>query len=202
MGIVQPASSERADKRGTEFRVELPQPVENINCMEDDLQGGVGLHLGCGYRYWEGWVNIDNGNYKVDMSADVKTLPFPDDYADVVAAIHLLEHVHKWEAVEMLKEWYRVLKTGGKIILELPCLDKVFSYIADCLVTGKDPDKKFSWWALWGNPEKKDHGMMHKWGYTAFDLHKLLESIGFKEVIFKSPLYHVKLRDMRFEAVK
>mgnify|MGYP001217405953 FL=1 len=202
MGIAQPAGSERTTPVGTEFRVVPKLAAENIDCVEDDLQGGVGLHLGCGYRYWDGWVNIDSGNYKVDVSADCRTLAFPDDHADAIAAIALLEHFYLWEAEAALKEWYRVLKPGGKIILELPCMDKVFSYIADCLVGKKEPAHNLSWWPLWGNPTKCDPGMMHKWGYTAFDLHKLLEKVGFKEVSFQPARYHVKLRDMRFEAVK
>jgi len=136
------------------------------------------------------------------MIADCRTLPFPNDHADAIAAIALLEHFYPWEAKEALSDWYRVLKPGGKIVLELPCMDKVFSYISDCLVSGKDPQPPLSWWALWGDPAREDERMMHKWGYSAFDLHKLLESVGFKQVAFKPALYHVKLRDMRFEAVK
>jgi predicted SAM-dependent methyltransferase len=190
------------DKKGAEFRVLPVQPAENINCVEEDLRGGVGLHLGCGYRYWDGWVNVDSGDYRVDVASDVRSLPFPDDHADAVVAVHVIEHLYKWEAESALKEWRRVLKPGGKIILELSCMDKVFSYIADCLVSGKEPAEKFSWWALWGNPDKKDEGMTHRWGYTAFSLHRMLEAVGFTEVTFTTPKYHVKLRDMRFEAVK
>jgi len=36
------------------------------------------LHIGCGERYFDGWVNIDLGPYKVDLKHDV-TKAFPYD---------------------------------------------------------------------------------------------------------------------------
>ena len=43
---------------------------------------------------------------------------FNDNAADVIFSSHFLEHVHDYRMV--LKEWWRILKPGGKLILYLP----------------------------------------------------------------------------------
>jgi SAM-dependent methyltransferase len=49
---------------------------------------------------------------------DGTTLPFADESQDTVMASHVLEHIPNPEAV--LAEWFRVLKTGGFLVLFLP----------------------------------------------------------------------------------
>lgn len=45
-------------------------------------------------------------------------LPFKDNHFDMVGAFDVLEHIEKDK--DALKEWYRVLKPGGKLILTVP----------------------------------------------------------------------------------
>ena len=167
------------------------------------MPGSVWVNIGSGLSYWDGWVNIDNdGKYKVDIKAEAGMLPIEDGCADVVCGIHLIEHFYHWEAEEILKEWKRVLKVGGKLILELPSMDKVFSYLLYCLPNNIDPNPAISWFALWGDPGTKDEGMCHKWGYSAHMMQELLEKCGFLDIKFLEPKYHFIERDMRFEATK
>jgi predicted SAM-dependent methyltransferase len=133
---------------------------------------------------------------------DVRKLTYADNSVDAVAAIHIIEHFYLWEVTDILQEWKRVLKPGGKLILELPCMDKVFWYIAKCIEQNVPMKERFSAWALWGDPYTMDEGMMHRWGYFIRDMSKLLTSAGFKHVTHMEPRYHQPLRDMRFEATK
>lgn len=56
---------------------------------------------------------------KVDVYADLnEKLPFPDEYADTIVAFQVLEHLN--EPVVFLRECYRVLVPGGKIIITVP----------------------------------------------------------------------------------
>jgi SAM-dependent methyltransferase len=49
---------------------------------------------------------------------DGKTLPFPDASQDFVCASHCLEHIRDyWTA---LREWFRVLRDGGFLIVAVP----------------------------------------------------------------------------------
>jgi hypothetical protein len=99
-------------------------------------------------------------------------------------------------------EWKRVLKPGGKLILELPCMDKVFSHIAACVLENKPMKMAFTVLPLWGDPRYKDPAMAHKWGYCKADLAQLLTDAGFIDVQDEEPRYHFPVRDMRFTAKK
>lgn len=49
---------------------------------------------------------------------DGKKLPFQDGYADAIWASHVLEHIPDYSAA--LIEWFRVLKIGGYLIINVP----------------------------------------------------------------------------------
>lgn len=136
------------------------------------------------------------------MQCDLRRLEIENDSADAVAAIHVLEHFYQWEAADLLTEWRRVLKPGGKMIIEVPCMDKVFAYIANCVKTDTEMMSFMTVFALWGDPKHKEPGMCHRWGYFHENLRSLIESVGMREVKSVAPRYHFACRDMRFEAIK
>jgi predicted SAM-dependent methyltransferase len=59
-----------------------------------------------------------------------KPLDLPDNSINEVYCSHFLEHVYKGEASAIVKDFYRVLKKGGKLIIVVPDLEK---YIAQYL---------------------------------------------------------------------
>lgn len=130
------------------------------------------------------------------------SLTFEDDYADAIVAIHLFEHLYRWEAEAALIEWKRVLRDGGELILEMPCMNKVFNYIRLALNAGEPLMPWCTWNALYGDPQYKSIPMTHKWGYTKEMIEELLLSVGFKNIRFEEPNYHFPIRDMRVVAIK
>lgn len=79
------------------------------------------LHLACGLDYHEDYINIDLYPIgKVDAQFDVLKLPYDDNTIDEIKAFHIIEHFDFFEGQEALKEWFRVLKPGGKLYLETP----------------------------------------------------------------------------------
>jgi SAM-dependent methyltransferase len=82
------------------------------------------LHLGCGRKVLEGWINLDimpgNG---IDVVADLndcaKTpLPFEADSIDELLGSHLLEHIT--HSLPLMQELHRVAKPGAKAVFHLP----------------------------------------------------------------------------------
>lgn len=119
-----------------------------------------------------------------------------------MAAIHVLEHFHYWEVERLLSEWRRILKPGGKMILELPCMDKVFGYVVRC-VEAKEPMQPFMTLnALYGDPKHMQEAMCHKWGWFTNQLIGMLDSVGMKEIKVVPARYHFPFRDMRLESIK
>jgi len=84
----------------------------------------IKINLGCGKRLEKGFINVDSLDFKQKgfkfVKADVRKLPFKDSYADYIIAPQVLEHLQMTDVVPALKEWTRVLKPKGKIIITVP----------------------------------------------------------------------------------
>lgn len=167
----------------------------------------IKLNLGCGPKLLPGFINCDlSGNWskvKPDVECDVtKPLPFPDEYADEIHAYHLLEHLNRWEAPDILRDWQRVLKPGGLLVLEMPCLDKIVSLYAHALIDGTAPDQRLTIMGLYGDPGYRNESMMHRWCYSIAELAGGLQALGFVDIEEQPPQTHQPARDMRMIARK
>jgi len=68
-------------------------------------------------------VNMDvDPQYKPDYLHDAGGLPykFADGEFDIVFASHILEHITYWRELDVLKEWARILRTGGELHVAVP----------------------------------------------------------------------------------
>lgn len=170
----------------------------------------IKLNLGCGDKILEGYINVDVVESRAGKSPDIicelsDLKIFPNDYADEVMAIHVVEHFWRWEIENVLKEWIRVLKPGGKMILECPNL------ISACQEFLKNPDVSSlggpegqrSMWVFYGDPAWKDPFMMHRWGYTPNSLGTLMHNCGLMDLRQEPAQYKLREpRDMRITGIK
>jgi predicted SAM-dependent methyltransferase len=106
----------------------------------------VRLHLACGSDYREGYINVDlysENADRVDAKFDVRSVPYPDNSVDEILALHVIEHFDFHEGNRVLQEWYRVLKPGGKLIVETP------DFLETCraFVVGPEPRR----WELYNH---------------------------------------------------
>ncbi len=81
------------------------------------------LNLGCGTDIREGFINIDL--YSEDprvVYMDLRKLDLPDNCVDLILASDVLMQFSHREIGNVLKEWSRVLKPKGDIIIRCPSL--------------------------------------------------------------------------------
>ena len=128
--------------------------------------------------------------------------PIPDNSIDVVYTTVVFMHLEEWDRYNYILEAKRVLKPGGKMILELPCLNKICYYVAKCVQDKLPLDETMLLYPLFGSPKGQDPLMGHKWGYFKETLRDLLERAGMQEIQFVTPRYHFPMRDMRVECRK
>lgn len=160
----------------------------------------VRLNLGCGKKHFNGYINIDFPSKwctrKPDVECDIRSLPYGDSSVDEIIAIHVFEHFYLWEAPKILDEWARVLKPGGKLILELPCLNKVIGWLNHNPIS-----LRHTLFALYGDPQYEAPEMVHKWCYSREHLTALLKH-HFENITEERCQFHVPDRDMRIVSTK
>ena len=140
------------------------------------------LHLACGHDYTEGFINIDfyaPEDAVCDARFDVMKLPYPDNSVDEIKAFHIIEHFHFFEIQEVLKEWHRVLKPGGRLWLETP------DFLESCrsFVEGSPSMPIQDWRVLLYNhffAHAWIPGQTHKFLFTEDQLRVNFEWAGFK----------------------
>lgn len=155
----------------------------------------IRLNLGAGRTRIQGYLSVDLSE-SAEVHSDVRKLDMPDEYADEIMAIHLFEHLYRWDAEPTLREWFRVLKPGGLLVLELPDLLKC---CANILAGAED---RYGLFGLFGGPADGNPLMVHKWCYSFAELRDVVRAAGFVKVKNLPTQYHKKNRDMRLEARK
>jgi SAM-dependent methyltransferase len=94
---------------------------------EDIFAGKKALDVGCGGRKLPGSVGMDILKLPgVDVVHSFNTFPWPfaDNTFDVILMNHALEHVG--DVVATMEELHRILKPGGRAVLQVPyfrCVD-------------------------------------------------------------------------------
>lgn len=85
------------------------------------------LNFGCGSTHHPEWVNLDAwASDPAVISCDVRRgFPFEESGFDAVYGSHVLEHLDRVAAARLLRECYRVLKSGGLVRLAVPDLEVI-----------------------------------------------------------------------------
>jgi SAM-dependent methyltransferase len=168
------------------------------------------LNLGCGDKILPGYVNVDVVEARAGMRPDVicdlhDLAPFADNSADEILSVHVVEHFWRWEVRDILREWMRVLKPGGRMIVECPnLLSACGTFLQNPeQFSREDQNGQRTMWVFYGDPAWKDPLMIHRWGYTPESLRQLLAEVGLFEVRQEPAQFKLREpRDMRVVGVK
>jgi cephalosporin hydroxylase/SAM-dependent methyltransferase len=168
------------------------------------------LNLGCGDKILPDYLNVDiaptrRGN-RPDVMCDLRHLSmFPSDIADEILSVHVVEHFSRWEVEQVLAEWLRVLKPGGRMVIECPNLASACRAFLDDPRAAGGPGREGqrTMWVFYGDPAWKDPLMNHRWGYSPESLAELLEGAGLGNVRVEPAQFKLREpRDMRLVGEK
>ena len=168
------------------------------------------LNLGCGDKLLEGYINVDVAPSRRGLEPDVlcdlhELSPFENESIDEILSVHVIEHFWRWEVIDILKEWRRVLKPGGQLILECPNLQSACERFLENPEEHAKPNEagQQTMWVFYGDPAWKDPLMIHRWGYTPKSLASVLLEAGFVCTRQEPAQFKLKEpRDMRICAEK
>lgn len=144
------------------------------------------LNIGCGSNCINGWLNTDIDPALKAVYLNACNMSYiKDESFDAVFCEHMIEHVEKDKALQIIKEAYRILKPHGVIRIVTPSLNKFIRILED-----KD-NTYLEWYRRYNSNTKLDlldsfndifykHG--HKYIWTEESMKYTFESIGFTNI--------------------
>ena len=138
----------------------------------------IKLHLGCGWKYFKGFINVDlKITDATNIICDISKLPWPDSSVSIIESYHVIEHISHRKIEDTLKEWHRVLKKRGQLVIECPNFDNA---VKDYLCGNENRLLN-----IFGR--QRTPGDAHLYGYNFERLFCLLKKIGFIDITEKRP---------------
>lgn len=154
------------------------------------------LNVGCGFDIRAGYVNIDGSSVLpgVDKVIDLRSERLPEHYADAsvdeIVAQDFVEHHFHWQAVELMTDFHRLLRPGGRLWIRVPdttriILDPRISIARKIVLMYGGQDKSQ------GKGDEVSRAMYpeffcHMYGWTRREMKAELGRIGFQKVTTKN----------------
>ena len=144
-----------------------------------------GLHLGCGDLIIPDFWNIDAMfTAQSDVVACVERLKLAENSVGTIYCAHVFEHLSRAAAPRALREWYRVLRPGGKLYLACPDLEALARLYLAALDDGNTPAGRrrldLLLGVIYGGQDTRYN--FHACGWSLATLRWLLEDVGFRDV--------------------
>jgi len=151
------------------------------------------IDLGCGENKIDGFDGLDMRPLPgVKYVSDVRNLPFRDQTVDELAARHVIEHFTREEAIDVLREWRRVLKPGAPITIWCPNLIYIAEQYLQLPDIDKNPERKYHLLG-WLYGEQNYEGNFHYFAYDLWLLTDFLKRAGFERV---EPLHDLHAQNL------
>tara|TARA_Y100000034_G_C6746731_1_gene331681 strand:- start:191 stop:730 length:540 start_codon:yes stop_codon:yes gene_type:complete len=137
----------------------------------------IKINIGCGWRnFGKDWIHIDGGDYPHLDSKGVTELDYNNNSVDLIYASHLLEYFDRDEAMDILKEWIRVLKPNGILRLAVPNFEAMVHLYTEKHI----PLEKFLG-PLYGKMPMGSETIYHKTTYDYYSLKSVVEELGMRD---------------------
>jgi len=139
------------------------------------------INIGSGATNIDGCFNLDirplpNVDFVVDLER--AELPFPDNFFATIYAIDVIEHITYRRVKQLIKELYRVLGKGGRLVVRTPDMELIARYVLDRRFPGVHGDLfETMSWCIYVEQDYPEN--THKSAFTKETLKQLLEGAGF-----------------------
>ena len=140
----------------------------------------INLNLGSGNTKLNGYLNLDMMDMPgVDVVHDLnKSLPYKDGEVSNIYASHILEHFWWMDTNRILRDWHRVLKKGGSLVIWTVDFDLiVYRLMSAVNYSAMMIDAN---WRICGKEEPE--GNAHHSVFTKRYLSLLLTNVGFRKI--------------------
>jgi len=143
---------------------------------------GVRLNLGCGNKALPGYVNVDIFDAPhINEKFDLYDVPYNDNTIEAIYSEHSLEHVPAVRAYQAIKEWYRVLRPGGELLLRIPNFERCCQ---EYINASDDQSRQWYKYTIYGLQthqfnNQPDEAEIHRYGFSPNEIKGLLEKEGF-----------------------
>jgi predicted SAM-dependent methyltransferase len=135
------------------------------------------LNIGSGPVKMHNALSLDlHITEEVDIVADAREIPRPDESFEGVIASHILEHFQAHEHYSLIMEWRRVIQSKGRICIMVPDLTQCCKFFAENFRGHRD----YWWQCIYGACIGK--GMQHLSGLNTEMLETLLLNCGFESL--------------------
>jgi predicted SAM-dependent methyltransferase len=134
-----------------------------------------------------------------EVYADIRNLKLSDDLVDEIFTSHVFEHFTRWQAEEMLIDWFRIIKPGGRLVIETPdfwrCVLWLFHPSREKRSLGRTQ--------FYGNQWDRLDYETHRYLWSKKEMLSACKHAGFGHVVITHRTEtHYPGRDMRVEAIK
>lgn len=173
-----------------------------INCKKYNKD--IKLNLGSGGIEYSGYLSVDLYDKRAHVTMDISKLDFEDNSVSEIMAIHVFEHLNPYKTIDILKDWLRVLKPGGKLVMEMPDIEQLCKNFVTADYWGKFGILN----AVYGSVNTTDSGdpsditSPHLFGWWPESLNNHLVSAGYTNIKFMAEKIPHPAYNFRVEANK
>lgn len=167
-----------------------PSLIHNKKWIQSQLDkkkipdGVKKLNLGAGNKRYLDYTSCDLfPGSGVDEVFGLDNIPYQDNTIQSIHSEHALEHLRHTDARQAIVEWFRVLKPGGDVHLQLPDLELCCQKYVQAVRSGNKLEQEWYRYTLYGvqrsQGDEPAEGQIHYTGFNKQELVEEFEKAGF-----------------------